>query len=827
MGRKKRGSSLIYVIIIFMFVTTVSTAMLSMISSNYRARVIESKRVENLYGSDSGIDIAYNIMGKTFDAATKYGYYRVKTLTDKTITNKSKCAYGEQYEKFNTDIDELNAKIEELKLENKADGTTKEKIQSNNRDIDRYNQLIEEDKNYIEVLLNEEFKSGFKAFFDNNDSKLNSDFKLKNSIENKQYVYQVSGLELSSNNITTIQYEADSDINKEAVLGINISDPYNISTTESDIDSYGTLSEDGHIVPATFTKTVDKAYNIKITSNFRTKNDANIVGDNNRTVEATYVIKIPNYDDIFFGRGTSTDKYLALEDRSLTVGKDMNVENVGQLTISGDVFVQGQETSIEPTDQDRTYEKYSGGIIINNNTNGIVDFNNNVITRNTFNVQDNVTATIKGNLYARNLYLGKIADRNLGFAENSKLYINTNSYGKVVLDNDLTVKAKDSEISINDFYGINDKNIDYDDSKGNVLKNGKNGSENFPSDIVKSSSSIMINGYKGEGSDSKVTINNSAYIMGTAHIATENNYQTGESGAIKNNYIAYSVPDPTDSSETFDYDSPLYLLNEDNVFKKAEHFKNYWTKQGNADAGGIIWPNPSNIFSIGAIVYKVGDQTFVKEPNYTQSLEREGGKVYDMRKEFATEVYKFGQSAEIGEYNNSVLTDFNSLMDLSSISDYTELGDNEKAVFNPHDDITIVLQDKDKNTTEFEDLDGNKIDESNIKIIKADRNNDINAVIATTGNVIIDGNVKFKGTIICEEDLIIKGNNNSTIEYDSDVISRLQSQNEIGEKFKSVFGGMSVNSDETSNSKKLEEEILNTNYDINKFMETKLWKLKK
>ncbi|WP_270566481.1 hypothetical protein [Clostridium beijerinckii] len=821
MRRKKNGSSLIYVIIIFMFITTVSTAVLSMVYGNYTARVIEGKRVENLYGSDSGIDVAYNILGKTFDAATKYGYYRVKTLTDTTITDKSKCTYGDQYGEFNDDINKLNEEINKLKSENNADGTTKTKIQANNRTIDQYNKLIEEDKNFINVLLNEEFKSGFKAFFDNNDSKLNSDFKLKNSIERKQYVYEVPGLELSSNDTTIIQYDANSDTNKEAVLGVNISEPYNINTTESDIDSYGTSSKDGHIVPVVFTKTVNKAYNIKITSNFRAKNDAKIVrADSNRTVEATYVIKIPNYDDIFFGRGTSNDKYLALENRGITVGNDMYIENIGQLTVGGNVFVQGKDPIVSPNDHDRTYDKYSGGITINNSSSGIVYFNNNVITRNTFNVQDNTTATIKGNLYGRNIYIGKIADGDAGFAQNSKLYINTDSNGKVVLDNDLTLKAKNSEIIINDFYGINDKNIKYINTNDPQIYN-KLESDN----VTKSSSSIIINGYKGGDSDSKVTINNSAYIMGTAHIATENNYQTGESGAIKDNYIAYSVLDPTDLAETFD-DSQLHLLNEDNVFKKAEHFKNYWTEHGNADAGGIIWPNLKNIFSIGSIVYKVGDKTIVKEPNYTQSLEREGGKVYDMRKEFATQVYKFGQQAEIGEYNKSVLTDFDSLMNFNSIAEYIELGDNEKAVFNPDLDITIVLQDKDNNTTEFEDSDGNKIDKSKIRIIKADRNNNLNAVIATAGNVIIDGNVKFRGTIICKKDLIIKGNNNVTIDYDPDVISRLQSQNEIGEKFKSVFGGMVVNSDETSNSKKLEDEILNTNYDINKFMETKLWKIK-
>lgn len=819
--RKKGGSSLIYVIIIFMFVTTVSTAMLSMISANYRARVIENKRIENLYGSDSGIDVAYNIMGKTFDAATKYGYYRVKTLTDAAITDKSKCTYAEEYAKFNTDIDDLNAKINELKAENNADNTTKATIQANNTKIDQFNQLIEDDKNFMKVLVNEEFKSGFKAFFDDNDNKLNDDFKLKNSVENKQYVYQVSSL--NSMQTTMVKYEANNDVDKQAALVADISTPYN--TNGNDTLNYGIESStDGHTQTIQFTKTANKAYTVKITSDFESKNAPISVDNNNRTIEANYVIKIPNYDDIFFGNGTSNDKYLALQDRGLTVKGNMNVDNVRKLTVNGDAFVEGEYPNVNDSDNDRTYEKYSGGIKINNSNN--IEFGKDVITRNTFNIQDYTTATIGGNLYARNAYIGNIADADGGFAEESKLNINTAGAGKVILDNDLTVKAKDSEINMNDFYGINDKNIKYKDVNG-VEDTGK------IDDIIKSSSSIIINGYKGGSSDSKVNISNSAYIMGTAHIATDNNYQTGESGAVKGNYIAYSVLDSDNTSEKFSYHEPLYLLDEDNVFIKAEHFKEYWDEQGNVDTGGIIWPsNTDNIYSVGALVYTDGENTFVKEPNYSLSLERAGltyndsGEICKKRIDFASKVYKFGQPAEIGEYNQSVLTDFDSLVNFNSISEYKDLGDNERIVLNPDEDITIVLKNKDiDDDKEYEDSDGNIIESNKLKIIKADSNNEINAVIATKGNVIIDGDVTLSGTLICTGDLNISGNDEVTINYDSDVISRLQSQNE--DLFKDVFGGMIVNNDETSTLNKSEGEILDSSYDINKFLESKLWKLTK
>ena len=47
-NKKRKGSSLIFVVIIFMFVLTVSVSMLSMVTNNFKARAIESKRVENI-----------------------------------------------------------------------------------------------------------------------------------------------------------------------------------------------------------------------------------------------------------------------------------------------------------------------------------------------------------------------------------------------------------------------------------------------------------------------------------------------------------------------------------------------------------------------------------------------------------------------------------------------------------------------------------------------------------------------------------------------------------------------------------------------------------
>lgn len=77
MKMKKDGVSLIIVIIIFMFIFIVFIVMLLMIIGNYKVRIVESKRVENLYVLDLGLDVIYNVIGKIFDVVIKYGYYEV------------------------------------------------------------------------------------------------------------------------------------------------------------------------------------------------------------------------------------------------------------------------------------------------------------------------------------------------------------------------------------------------------------------------------------------------------------------------------------------------------------------------------------------------------------------------------------------------------------------------------------------------------------------------------------------------------------------------------------------------------------------------------
>jgi len=172
MRKKKKGVALIIVIIIFMFVCSVSIAMLSMVAGNYTARVSESKRIENLYSSESGIDMAYNIVGKTIGAGIKYGYYQVSELRRK----ENEGPYQPYYNKLDNDINELEKDINDYEATRKSaqDDNTKRSI---DEQIVRCKNGIETDKTTMNDLFKEEFKRAFKIYIqkENADDKIDDE----------------------------------------------------------------------------------------------------------------------------------------------------------------------------------------------------------------------------------------------------------------------------------------------------------------------------------------------------------------------------------------------------------------------------------------------------------------------------------------------------------------------------------------------------------------------------------------------------------------------------------------------------------------------------
>lgn len=820
MKKRKKGATLIFVIVIFMFVIVVSTTMLSMVVGNYKARVFESDRIENLYSSESGLDIAYNITGKTIEGGIKYAYYQVAELRFKRNSGFNQAKYNT----LNDDINYLNGEIvryqDLIDEEQKKDLPDRDQIQEWYEKIKKCKKGINTDQSVKEKLLKEEFKRAFKDYIKEDESSNAKTDVLQKSIEDKKYrdvSLAFEDVEVDNETITEVKadfkdynvvldessQELDTDYPKLVVTKLNLNE------SDSDESDKITNNIDGEIHNniITFYKVSGESYDLTVESQFLSK-DTNDSEDSLRTVSCAYKIFVPEYDDVLWSKSSATgQEYTILEGklRGITIGGNMDINNTN-LKVVGDIFVQGKNTNSE-----QVYGKYQGGINI---TGSDVYFEPlgglskvNVSTRKTFNIRSGSNINANGKIYAGNIYAG---EENGDFVNDSTLTAN-----ELITNNDLSLTAKNTNMTIGSFYGINDKNYIYDEDDDYKNKNIRN-----------ISSSIIINGYReSDGSgQSTVKIEDEAYIMGTAHINTEESYKTGESIAVKGNYTAYAVPVSPD--EVFKYDEPLQVLDEDDTRKKAEHFSDYWNGHGKdgivlekktADYGGIILPNPENIHSIGAIVYRVTDQdqsTFVRSNTETYSLEdeAEGGVVYNKRADYAENVYYLGTKNYddnhnfyneylSGENNADTVSELLAGLNESNLNGYdwqSELNkQGEKvAVFNAGNEEIII-------------------------------DHDVEGVIVTKGNVIIKRGVKFKGTIIAEGNLTVDGEGigQTVIEYDEEVIKDVIYKN--SEIFYSVFEQFEKTKEERQDYEETTEikEVLDGKYDVKKFLQKKLWQL--
>lgn len=761
--RKKKGSSLIFVVIVFMFVMVVSGAMLSMVTGNYAGRVSESNRVHNLYGAESGLDVAYNVIANTIDGANKYGDFYIKTLKNQVnvLRNQSEKTPCKNWEDISTDISINNIMLNQNDVKNLyglyADIDYWKNYISNGGDDKNDNEIKEEikkDERDIEKLINIIFKNQFKNFIDN---------KIKNYVKEGTYVQvneEETGFTIGEND--KVDYKnANISVVDDGNPLVWSKDGVSFEKSQFYIeDIYGT---DGKINYEH--KSLNISYNnnpiktnITLNSTFKSTDKPIRIGGNEKNIQVTYVINAPNYDEVL---SKNSIIYPVVKDiPGFTVGGNMIVDN-SDININGDIFIEG--TTPVVTSIDRTYEKYGSGIKINstNKVGNTINFNDNVYTRETFNIKNNINVNIKGDLYAKNVYAGYTDDDNKNEStQNSKLTVNNpnDSYTqKVVVDNDLAIKAKNTKILIDNFYGISDIN-------------GQTGEG-----VERKSSSIIVNNQK---SNSNITIENEAYIAGVAHINTEGDgYQTGESVAVKGNYNAYSVPQS--DSDKFEYYNPLQLL-EGILPQKSTHFYNYWndkTGDNSVDCGGVIFLNPKKVKSVGALVYKDSSGEIGVENSYG-NIENFQNNLKSLRKEYAWKIYNMSMKKENEILDNDYTNPSsikNSIGDMINFN--ADIEGNDSFIFNSNADKTIIITSDSDENNKYDSINGEK------EII---RKTNLNAVIVTAGNVTIDGNVNFRGNIITAGNLDISGNGKVNLYYDQTLTKDIQNENLS--IFKQVFG---------------------------------------
>lgn len=736
MRRRKKGSSLIFVIIIFMFVLTVSAGILSMVSGNYKARAVESNRVENLYGAESGLDIAYNIIAKTVDNANIDSFKKV--------------------EQFKSDVEGISYNDYKDNYKEKGDYINKAKgyMYALKADIDYQNNIghndskIKDDNEKIDLLINNVFQYYFKQYIDDDESLISNilynvdngkNIDINNSSKGKykdlndkdnelQLDYNGASIRFNTDSLektddNDIKLKWDSSEDKEVILGNLVEEYHYVYDEKTKKDKLeinkADFDPDHYVYQEKITTTIDLISSFKVNSS---------VGDNNREIEVKYILTIPNYKDVVFENSIESG---VNELPGITVAGSLNV-NKSSLDVYGDIMVEGNNSSEIAS----IGNKYNNGITIHNeestsDTPNIIKFHNNVFSRNTFNVSDNVYVDIGKSLYAKNIYVNS-SNNNKG------TYLGiSGSDSKVILNNDLEMKAHNAAVDIRSFYGINDINLD-NTGKG---EQGQN------------SSSIIINNIDGQR-NSFLTIEEEAYIRGVAHINIDGDkgYQTGESVAVKGNYNAYSVPLNPDNKFTFK--SPLQLL--DGSFQdKVNHFYDYWsngskensaTAKAGIDNGGVIFNSIDEVNSIGDIVYSDGSNTKVKK----------GSPIEDT--EITTEKDDFGKNM----YNLNVVNKTDKEYNKTNVNN---TGDSIIGIVNKNAEEKIYKE-KGLIFKQGDTIIDSSSDEKNFKgIYVVNGDLDINTECEIEGNLIVLGNLN------------INNGSKLTLKYNSELTKSIQNKN--------------------------------------------------
>ena len=698
--KKKKGSSLITVLIFMMFLMIVGVASLTTTTMDYRMRINESKRIENLYGAESGLEIAYDILLKASDYALSEAL--------------SKANMQFSYEQKNANVDPIN--IDDLFK-----------------------------SSYLNALLDESYNHRLEA-----NGKLTTslmEYALKNlkypTLNNQQILaFEDSGLDLSSHGI---------EISLE-VLTIN-SDPY---------DSLNDLKD---------------GFKVKVTSTYRTSDVNQSSHENERQISRIFEFNLPSYSKAI------VDMYPIFKDKILTVDGNVNLNGSDysklNLTVDGDVWIGGKSYPQDPNYQFDstnyvTYEKYENGLLMENAN---LMLTGSLATYETVSLYNNASLTLNGNLYGKNVYAGKRSIGSISQDVNLEIKKTDQTDGEMILSNDLAVNVtspilnQDSSLKIHKFYGVSDKNYESLDGVG-------------VTSLSQESSSIIVN---GEGAS--IDILEEAYIGGLAFLDVEDEedhkYQTGESVAVKPNYLAYSVvlPGYEDQIE-MKYYNPLMLVEimkqglTDNQ-AKSEYF--YTVHNNNllpTTAGGVRLPL-NRTFSAGATV-SLNDEGDVVVNEASGVLEL-ATVIQSKTDELVTEVNKMGY-----QFNSNMNSDVSELVNWDSDA-FNRCSIEEKLcgdIILNRDNVDIKIEKTDTGHKIY--LGDQAIDIGNHLFLITKGDLELIGDVNLTGNLIVGGHVSISASTI-----------NGTLKYDDEYTKKVlfDYKQDINDLFKGVKNEESLEGD--------------------------------
>ncbi|MGO1818618.1 MAG: hypothetical protein ACTH0S_02935 [Senegalia sp. (in: firmicutes)] len=409
---------------------------------------------------------------------------------------------------------------------------------------------------------------------------------------------------------------------------------------------------------------------------------------------------------------------------AISTDRNLNIKS-SNVNIKGNVFVNPQYKS------ESLSEEQSGNINVNNS--------NKLFMEN-------------GNIILKNMNVN-----------NSTIEID-----KLFTSDDLNIKERNNNITINDYFGYGD------------------------GDIHDKSSAIVIDSMNKEDNNF-LKIKNELAILGTAFIDTlPEKYQTAESISIKKNYKAYSQ-EFANSDDDLKYYSPLVLLDTGLVEKKERFLQ----KSSELNLGDNIIDIPKSSSAKG-ILLNNGE---IIEPNISNN---------DNEKEIKQKVNEL-----IGNLKDGVLKQLQ----------YPDINGNE--MIEQKDEIievtkeNIILNQNILKTTKESPLKGIYITKGSIEI-KGELY--FNGIIISQNGIKINGNANMEGALISINNIVLSNASNININSNENYVFKLLAQNE--KLTKNLFSNYK---DVKKKKIRAYEKLVpskESSYDINSIIKLDEWKVK-
>ena len=779
-GLKKKGSSLVAVLVICSIILVVASTMIGVATSNVRMRMNESKKLQNLYKADSGLEIVNSIILKDSEAAIVYAQEKTQSYTE---TNRYIA----------------NADDEEV-----------------------YNNLNKEFKaQFIKALI-----SGVTVTNDNNYT----------TEQDLMTQYNNITPDTSTDETITITQNAANPISRLLVSLKN----YRYITTLEDVDScyknaFGTGERPTIRLLSIKYNDIEKTIKFTVRSSFSCSETSTTKLPNKKVIETTFKITAPEYADII--NRSNSSRTLTIQSpysNVITVDGNLNVNN--NLTLTGNAWVKGDVNTAASENQSIVFSKYNGGIKLASGksftTNSAGEhYPGNIYTAGTFSLVNSSNVSLSGNLYSGNTYIGPSS------TNDSSSRDNTMSLGDMITYNDLGINSLSSTITMNNYYGINGETTDSNNGgKNNASKRSSCiiiNNYNTIRSALNISNDAYIAGvaYINTGDENS---DNGEYETGES-IAVRGNYKAYQEALTK---IGENKITPG-----FEYYNPAKLLETINgekatVQDKRDYFNEYYRnnvfKDGNVTIGG-------HVYSTGAIVTtdkKNAEELDAQDLNVRNARRAYALNVLSMNSNLndsqLDDVYNNGIVTKTvkGSDTTTAVVNFGAMnpgvevhKSAPNANLVNSLNNCVYVLGNDENSTIVISRGRISVDGHTEPVDSSTICPQCFNFNQENGEDIVNAVIITNGNVKIEDGVNFNGCIIAGGNVeVAEGTSGVNLTYDSAKVAQIITVNGLSTYFNVPMN--EVERLDTTDGDIISVDPTETNsYNVDGVVNTGFWKL--